>query len=961
MNKNNNRLLKQIWLLAAFIFSTPAPAAFTYNNTLTWQTLHSEHFLVHYHDGEESLAHKVANISERVHARLSDYFRWQPADKTDVVVLDAFDITNGYTSVIPDNHMVLYMAPPDDLGIIDNFDDWLELLIVHEYTHVLHLDKASGIPKSLRGLFGRLPSLIPALFPAVYQPRWVQEGLATYIETDEQLNVGRGQDALYRAYMRLDVAAGVKPINQVNQPMTDWPLGTTAYLYGVYFFQFIRDVYGEQAIKRYIDEYSDNWIPYSINKNSRHVFGKNLTQLWSDYQRYLAQRFQSEIDQLRADGIIEGTPLTDDGYLVDNPLFGANAQLFYIRNDFTGGSLLTRQDSQGGQRQTVTRVYGDRFDLSPQHGILLAQQQILENTFVYTDLYQVNPNTGKQRQLTKKGRYRFAAWRPQRDEITAVHYTLGQNRLEVLNLDGSVHSILRTGKADEIFSQISWSEDGRYLLLNTWNPQTRWDIELYDSESKTWSTLLATTSNEAQARFAPSGDAIVFSADFDGIYNVYSSDLSGKNLRRLTRVLGGAFSPALSKDGSLLVYRNLTHTGYRLFELPMNSKALPQINLPTDKPASAVKVARQNDNHSDWPTTKYTPWHSLAPQWWFPIIYPENSQLVYGFTTSGSDILDRHYYGFDIGYGEKSGLRQMDFFYVYDRFNPAVKLGLSNTQTDVLNGDMELVGYDTQRSLFAELVYPLLSLQQQASLHLGYELTDYSQHDLDLTQIGEQNQVQLAGLGLRFNSSKYYPRAIGPQQGITLKGAAQDYINDQSYSGNVYYGDLRIFSGLSKYQSLAGRLALGWANKTARLFHLGGPLTELGEGVNEGLLYNHPGELFGKRHFALRGYAEGLPALMDRRMALASLEWRFLAGHIERGLMIPPVGLHRVHGKFFFDAGSVWHEQFSSEEIRRGAGIELHMETVFFYSFLLDLRIGLAKGFDTDGELQSYWTIGASY
>jgi len=140
-NKYRYRFLQYYCFFLIALFSCGADAAFTYDPALTWQTLHTEHFNIHYHDNEKQLAKETAAIAERAHARLSKYFNWSPVTPTDVVLSDRTDISNGSASPFPNNLMVLYVTPPDDLNTVEDYNDWLDLLIVHEYTHIIHLDK----------------------------------------------------------------------------------------------------------------------------------------------------------------------------------------------------------------------------------------------------------------------------------------------------------------------------------------------------------------------------------------------------------------------------------------------------------------------------------------------------------------------------------------------------------------------------------------------------------------------------------------------------------------------------------------------------------------------------------------------------------------------------------------------------------------------------------------------------
>ena len=80
---------------------------------------------------------------------------------------------------MPVNYFAIFLAPPDENELLQN-REWLELVLTHEFTHIVHLDKAYGPPYSLRRLFGRLA----LLFPNALEPTWITEGLAVYVESD---------------------------------------------------------------------------------------------------------------------------------------------------------------------------------------------------------------------------------------------------------------------------------------------------------------------------------------------------------------------------------------------------------------------------------------------------------------------------------------------------------------------------------------------------------------------------------------------------------------------------------------------------------------------------------------------------------------------------------------------------------------------------------------------------------
>jgi len=220
-----------VMLAVVSLLPLSAQAAFIHDSRLDWFTLQSPHFKLHYHEGLEDMARETLALAEQVHNKLSKDMQWTPAEPVNVVLTDEFDLSNGMATPIPSNWIMLFTSPPDDLNTLEDYGSWMELLLIHEYTHILHLDKVRGAPSSAQKIFGRLP----LFFPNLYQPTWMLEGYATYIETDKKRGVGRGQSTLYDGMMRTEWMNGLKPIHQVNQPLASWPSGTAYYLYGVHF------------------------------------------------------------------------------------------------------------------------------------------------------------------------------------------------------------------------------------------------------------------------------------------------------------------------------------------------------------------------------------------------------------------------------------------------------------------------------------------------------------------------------------------------------------------------------------------------------------------------------------------------------------------------------------------------------------------------------------------------------
>ena len=104
--------MKKISLLSAVLLLLAVPAFAKFDPAFTWTTRETPHFLIHYHQGGEVIAERAAQIAEEVHDKLVPRVKWEPKDKTQVVLVDAMDEANGMSTPFPYNLIVLFLTQP---------------------------------------------------------------------------------------------------------------------------------------------------------------------------------------------------------------------------------------------------------------------------------------------------------------------------------------------------------------------------------------------------------------------------------------------------------------------------------------------------------------------------------------------------------------------------------------------------------------------------------------------------------------------------------------------------------------------------------------------------------------------------------------------------------------------------------------------------------------------------------
>ncbi|HSL69132.1 MAG TPA: hypothetical protein VK864_02770, partial [Longimicrobiales bacterium] len=154
---------------------TPDPSA-------SYRTVTTEHFYITYSPQLNQLVTAAAERAEEAYAQLAGQLVRPPKGRIDLLLADNSDITNGFAARIPSNRIVVFVKPPVAELDIQQFRDWLDLVITHELAHVFHLDLAGAVGRGLRAIFGRVPLAWP-FFPAAETPRWNIEGLAVDFES----------------------------------------------------------------------------------------------------------------------------------------------------------------------------------------------------------------------------------------------------------------------------------------------------------------------------------------------------------------------------------------------------------------------------------------------------------------------------------------------------------------------------------------------------------------------------------------------------------------------------------------------------------------------------------------------------------------------------------------------------------------------------------------------------------
>ena len=143
--------------------------------SLKWRQINTENFQLIYPDYYELQAQKLAYVLEQVYQYGSYTLHYSPREIS--VILHTQTVkSNGLVAWAP-KRAEFYTTPSQDIYP----QDWLEQLALHEFRHVVQVDKInSEIPELIKLIFGQQGT---ALIFGAYLPWWFIEGDAVVTET----------------------------------------------------------------------------------------------------------------------------------------------------------------------------------------------------------------------------------------------------------------------------------------------------------------------------------------------------------------------------------------------------------------------------------------------------------------------------------------------------------------------------------------------------------------------------------------------------------------------------------------------------------------------------------------------------------------------------------------------------------------------------------------------------------
>ncbi len=957
--------MKKACIFAILVVCWATTAYGKFDDRFVWTTLTTPHFCIDYHQGEEAIAKRAAVIAEDVHDRLVPRIKWDPKGRTHIVLADTADESNGMTTPLPYKRIVLYITQPlgaAGFGSVE-YDEWLRLVITHEYTHILHLDMVTGIPEVLQDIFGRI------YFPNLFEPVWMIEGLAVYEETAETTG-GRGRSPGSDMVLRMATLEDRFPeMGQAANYPDSWPAGETPYLFGDSFTHYLVKRFGREKFADVYVAYSGRGVPFLVDSTGKRVLHAEYQDLWNDWKNSLRQHYAAVQAAVEARGLTPFRLLTTRGYMNLAPAFSPDGSriAYTVENGDSFPGIFVMNADGTNDRRLVDRAFstsssGASLAWSPDGNRLYYTRLDYErNTNLYNDLYYYDLQANHEVRVTRGLRARDPFPAPDGTKLLCVLNSRGKTRLALLDLTQGLPIrpagiTYLTDWSEDQYETPRYSPDGSRIVTGVWQPGGYKDIWILDDQGRKVAELMHDRAIDGGATWSPDNKTIYFTSDRSGIFDLYAYDVAAKTISQVANVVGGEFTPALSPDGKTLVFASYSSRGFDLAERAVDRSSW--------KPAAPFHDPYPVPDYADKPvvttTAPYSPISTLLPRFWLPWFgWSQASGWLEGFLTFDQDAVERHTYMLTALYSPETYRTWYSFAYQYDGLYPTLDFLAQDTDVvyaGLLSDPSGSTDYtERSRELDGSMVFPFTTLEHQNALTLGVRRTTVSALTPRVPWAGYSGAIPAEGVlasgrvSYEFNNAQEYPFSISPEGGRTVdigverldRSLGSDFVVTKYTADWHEYLDLPV-----KHQVLLLRGFGGVSTGEVlpqRAFQLGG---------------DNPGDTVlpvDQQSLFLRGY--DVNEFRGRDAALASMEYRFPIQNLERGWGNKPFFFRRLHGAVFADAGEAWDDSFRGSEVKRSVGAEMRLDLTFSYYLPLTLRLVAVKGLDDQRPIEVYWAI----
>jgi hypothetical protein len=592
--------------------------------SVKWMQIQTDKFQVIFPKGYEVPAQKIAEVLEWSYENVSSSLNHRPR-KVSVIVHNQTVIPNGFVSWAP-RRMELYTTPPADNDQVD----WMEGLIIHEFRHVVQIDKLNqGLTKLLGILFGEMGTGAVA----AHLPVWFLEGDAVVTET-EFTNAGRGRLPEFEQGLRAQVLT-----------------------HGTYSF----DKAFLGSYKDYVPDYYE--LGYQLVAAARATHGPDI---WSPVINNVARRpwglFPFSFEMKRQMGTFQAQHYRNTFAMLDSAWAVQKEKHSYTTSATISptNKLFTNYEyPQWINDTTILALKSSLKDISgfyliDLHGnerLLFHPGSVVPNSMHsfmgklvwaeylpdprwehrnFSEIMLYDFQTRIKTQLTKQGKYFSPSLSPSGYQVAVAEVTpAGMNALVILNTSTGFETWRFVYPDNDFIMQPAWHSNGEKIAIIVLDENGKRLDEINITQNTAKTLFVAENADISSPAYFQND--ILINGTWSGINNIYRIKEDGN----ISQVISSEFGAVnASVEGESIVYSDYTSRGYTANILSLNDLTEVSLNEIEDHSLSLYKKFTKHDgkvfSKGSTPSYPVKPYSRIASLFhlhsWFPAFLDIDNQ-----------------------------------------------------------------------------------------------------------------------------------------------------------------------------------------------------------------------------------------------------------------------------------------------------------------------------------------------
>ncbi|MBN1396872.1 MAG: PD40 domain-containing protein [Bacteroidetes bacterium] len=549
---------------------------------LNWQTIETEHFLVHFHDGAERTAREAAKAAESIFGPVTSLYDHEPDQRVSIIIRDHDDYSNG-GAYFYDNKIEIW-APSLDFELRGTHP-WLLNVVTHEFTHIIQIQKSMKFGRKFPGIYLQwlgyedeqrpdvlygYPNVIASYpFSGFVIPMWFAEGTAQYNNPSLDYDYW---DSHRDMILRMNMLEGT-PLEWEEMGMFGKnSLGNeSVYNSGFSLVEYISQKYGADKLKEISQKISAP-LRLTIDGAIEESLGMTGEQLYNEWKLEKINQYKRMKDSLGT-AIREGTIIENEGFGNFYPAFSPDgSKIAYVSNkgmDYLSLSGIYIYDLNTKESRMIKSGVRSSLSFSPDGRYLYYSRIDFDNPHWsgYGDIYKYDLSADDEQRLTYGLRASNPKISPDGRKLVFVYGKDGTANIGICDNDGSnIKNITGFQNGEQVYTPV-WSADGKKTAFG-YSTAHNQSVAFINSDGS--GLAVSNHSGDCRNPFFASDSILYYSWNKGGIYNIYSLNLVTGVERQETNVLGGAFLPSVDKKGNL-IFACYKSSGYKIALLQKES------------------------------------------------------------------------------------------------------------------------------------------------------------------------------------------------------------------------------------------------------------------------------------------------------------------------------------------------------------------------------------------------------